>query len=98
MALAVHHAHHAQALEQDGLAFAEHLFLARQGLGIIFTTHAPDHAHALADRTLILSPTHPPRLGPTADLLTEATLTDAYGVPIRLVRADGHVACVAVVE
>ena len=72
--------------------------LARQGLGIIFTTHAPDHAHALADRTLILSPSHPPQLGPTAALLTEATLSGAYGVPIRLVRADGHVACVAVVE
>ena len=72
--------------------------LARQGLGVIFTTHAPDHAHALADRTLILSPSHPPQLGPTAALLTEATLSGAYGVPIRLVRADGHVACVAVVE
>jgi len=72
--------------------------LARQGLGVIFTTHAPDHAHALADRTLILSLSHPPQLGPTAALLTEDTLSGAYGVPIRLVRADGHIACVAVVE
>ncbi|MBW8727191.1 MAG: ABC transporter ATP-binding protein [Inquilinus limosus] len=72
--------------------------LARQGLGILFTTHAPDHAHALADRTLILSPSEPPQLGPTAALLTEETLSGAYGVPIRLVRADGHVACVAVVD
>jgi iron complex transport system ATP-binding protein len=72
--------------------------LAGQGLGIIFTTHAPDQAAALADRTLILCRSRPPQFGPTADLLTEERLSEAYGVPIRLIRADGHVACVAQVE
>lgn len=69
--------------------------LAANGLAVIFTTHAPDHAYALADRTLVMSPDHPPVLGQTAEILTEAVLSRAYGVPIRLIRADGHVACVA---
>ncbi|BCG86979.1 ABC transporter ATP-binding protein [Mesorhizobium sp. 113-3-9] len=72
--------------------------LAASGLAVIFTTHAPDHAYALADRTLVMSPRHPPVLGPTGEILTESVLSGAYGVPIRLIRAGGHVACVAEVE
>lgn len=69
--------------------------LARRGLAIVFTTHAPDQAHALADRTLILSRQDPPCIGATGDLLTEAVLSRLYGLPIRLLRSDGHIACVA---
>jgi iron complex transport system ATP-binding protein len=72
--------------------------LARQGLGIIFTTHAPDHAYALADRTLVLSQHHPPLLGGTRAVLTAERLSETYGVPIRLIREGGHIACVAEVE
>ncbi|TPM28290.1 ABC transporter ATP-binding protein [Mesorhizobium sp. B2-3-4] len=72
--------------------------LAASGLAVIFTTHAPDHALALADRTLVMSPGHPPELGATGEILTEAVLSRAYGVPIRLIRAGGHVACVAEIE
>jgi iron complex transport system ATP-binding protein len=69
--------------------------LAAGGLAVILTTHAPDHAYALADRTLVMSPHQPPVLGATGEILTEAVLSGAYGVPIRLIRSGGHVACVA---
>jgi iron complex transport system ATP-binding protein len=72
--------------------------LAKSGLGIIFTTHAPDHALALADCTLVLSPRHPPLIGPTRDVLTEETLSSAYGVPVQLVASGGHVSCVARIQ
>lgn len=72
--------------------------LAKGGLAVIFTTHAPDHAYALADRTLVLSPQHKPALGATRDILTEATLSRTYGVPIRLIRSEEHIVCVADVE
>ena len=52
----------------------------------------------LADQTLILSPNHRPSLGATRDILTEAILSRTYGVPIRLVEAGDHIACVAEVE
>ncbi|QND65599.1 ABC transporter ATP-binding protein [Mesorhizobium loti] len=72
--------------------------LAKAGLAVIFTTHAPDHAFSLADQTLILSPNHSPSLGATKDILTETMLSRTYGVPIRLIGAGDHVACVAEVD
>jgi iron complex transport system ATP-binding protein len=69
--------------------------LAKNGLAVIFTTHAPDQAFSLADQTLILSPNHPPSIGKTMEMLTEATLSRAYGVPIRLIKSEEHIACVA---
>ncbi|MEO5756944.1 MAG: ABC transporter ATP-binding protein [Mesorhizobium sp.] len=72
--------------------------LAKGGLAVIFTTHAPDHAYTLADRTLLLSPNHPPELGATSDILTEETLSRTYGVAIRLIRSGNHIGCVAEVE
>lgn len=64
--------------------------LAGSGLGIIFTTHAPDHAEQLAHRTLILSPTQPPRIGATGDVLSEHVLSATYRTPIRVVRCEGR--------
>jgi iron complex transport system ATP-binding protein len=34
----------------------------------------------------------------TGEILTEAVLSRAYGVPIRLIRSAKHVACVAELE
>ncbi|WP_352609815.1 hypothetical protein [Mesorhizobium sp. M0239] len=36
--------------------------------------------------------------GATRDILTETTLSRTYGVPIRLIEAGDHVACVAKVD
>lgn len=72
--------------------------LAKRGLGVIFTTHAPDHAHRLAHRTLILSPDQPSRIGATTDILTEQALSATYGVPIYAIRSEGHVAFIAHVD
>lgn len=72
--------------------------LANAGLAVIFTTHAPDHAFSLADQTLVLSANHPPTMGKTKEMLTEAALSKAYGVPIRLIKAGEHIACVAQVD
>jgi iron complex transport system ATP-binding protein len=71
---------------------------AKAGLAVIFTTRAPDHAFGLADQTLILSPSHPPSLGATKTILTEAMLSRTYGVPIRLIGDGDHIACVAEVD
>jgi len=72
--------------------------LAKRGLGVIFTTHAPDHAHRLAHSTLILSTDQPPQIGATADILTEHVLSATYGIPIRTIRSEGHVAFIADVD
>ncbi|WP_054311281.1 ABC transporter ATP-binding protein [Mesorhizobium sp. 1M-11] len=72
--------------------------LVETGLAVIFTTHAPDHAYTLADRTLVLSRDHPPAVGPTSKILTEETLSQTYGVPIRVIRSGNHITCVAEID
>ncbi|MFE9664751.1 ATP-binding cassette domain-containing protein [Streptomyces sp. NPDC005955] len=63
--------------------------LAADGMGITLTTHHPDHALHLADDvTLVLGP-EDVRTGPAADLLTAATLTEVYGLPVTTPRAGG---------
>ncbi len=56
--------------------------LARErGLGIIFTTHQPDHAHAIAHSTLLMQ--RPvPRFGASADILTAANLRELFAIDI----------------
>lgn len=54
--------------------------LAEEGMGIIFTTHDPTHALHLSHRTLRME--EELTLGPTAELLTEESLTRMYRVPV----------------
>ena len=66
--------------------------LADAGLAVLFTTHAPDHAHLLADRTLVLSRGRKLAMGMTQDILSEAVLSHAYEVPVRKISFGAHVA------
>jgi iron complex transport system ATP-binding protein len=56
--------------------------LADDGLAIVFTTHQPNHALAIADKVLALPPDAPPHAGPTRDVLTDATVAALYGLPV----------------
>jgi iron complex transport system ATP-binding protein len=65
------------------------LRLAASGIGVVMTTHAPDHAFLCdADAVLITGPSNL-RRGPVRDVLTEENLSAAYGVPVR-VTASTH--------
>ncbi|WP_054687175.1 ABC transporter ATP-binding protein [Microbacterium sp. No. 7] len=59
--------------------------LAEAGIGVVMTTHAPDHAF-LCDAEVVLL-TGPSRMqrGPARDVLTSERLSDAYGVDVRVV-------------
>lgn len=72
--------------------------LAKGGLGVIFTTHAPDHADQLAHRTLVLSPNRPSLVGETGDILSGPVLSATYGIPIRTVRSEGRMLFVADID
>jgi iron complex transport system ATP-binding protein len=59
--------------------------LARQGIGIILSTHDPDHAFACADRVALL---HEGRLiacGSPEDVVTSANLQRLYDVAVDIV-------------
>jgi iron complex transport system ATP-binding protein len=70
--------------------------LARTGLGIVLSTHDPDHALACATRVAVL---HDGRLlaqGLPREVLTGDLMGEVYGVPVRIVTLDdGRTVCLS---
>ena len=62
--------------------------LADAGMGVLLTTHHPDHAFALADRAVLLHGGQDVRAGPVSSVLTAGALSELYDVPIRTVSYD----------
>jgi iron complex transport system ATP-binding protein len=60
-----------------------------QGLCVIFTTHDPAHAQAVADRALLLMPDKSYLFGASNSVLTERHLSRLYGLPIRSAVVEG---------
>jgi len=67
--------------------------LSRQGLGVVLTTHDPGHAFRVADTVLLMSRDLSVSSGNPALVLTEASLSAAYGRSIRLFMAEGQTVC-----
>lgn len=59
--------------------------LADAGLGVIMTTHVPDHAFQCASRVALMSQGRILAMDTPSAALTEAGLLKAYGVPLRVV-------------
>lgn len=58
--------------------------LAGDGVGILWATHAPDHALACADRVALVARGGLVNYGATAEVVDAATLSDLYGVAIEI--------------
>jgi len=56
--------------------------LADEGMTVVMTTHHPDHALHIAERSMLMVAGDDQRVGTTRELLTESLLTDMYGVAI----------------
>ncbi|UPO78160.1 ABC transporter ATP-binding protein [Arthrobacter sp. Helios] len=56
--------------------------LAADGIGVIMTTHHPDHALHVSRNALLFVGSHDTRWGPVEDLLTGPALSEVYGLPI----------------
>jgi iron complex transport system ATP-binding protein len=59
--------------------------LRAAGLGVLLSTHAPDHAFAVADRVLLLEGGRLVADGPPAAAITAERLAAVYGVAVELV-------------
>ncbi len=71
--------------------------LAASGLGIVLSTHNPDHALACATRVHLLADGTTQAAGPPGDVLTPEILSRTYGVPVAVEQLrDGHRVCVPV--
>jgi iron complex transport system ATP-binding protein len=64
--------------------------LHSDGSTIIFTTHEPEAAIAVASDIILIRAGHILKSGTSEEVLTSENLTAAYGSPVRLVRVDGH--------
>lgn len=59
--------------------------LADDGMGIVMTTHHPDHAFQIAERSLLIVAEDDVRVGPTEDLLSAHFLSELYDLEIATV-------------
>jgi iron complex transport system ATP-binding protein len=59
--------------------------LAGRGMAVILSTHDPDQAFLCADRVALLHDGRLAHLGPTAEVVTPATLRETYGVDVDVV-------------
>lgn len=62
--------------------------LVADGLGVLLTTHHPDHALYLADSVVLMGGAGAVTHGPAADLLTEESLSRLYAVDVCIVSYD----------
>jgi iron complex transport system ATP-binding protein len=60
------------------------------GSTIIFTTHEPEAAIAVASDIILIRAGQILACGSSDTVLTSQNLTEAYGSPIRVIQVDGH--------
>jgi iron complex transport system ATP-binding protein len=56
--------------------------LAHAGLGVVLSTHDPDHALDMAQKVVVIAGHTQAAYGPTRDILTARLLSDVYGVTV----------------
>jgi iron complex transport system ATP-binding protein len=68
--------------------------LAAEGLGIVFSTHHPDQALAVATHAALMRDGGLQGTGPASDVLTGEHLSALFGVPLSVEKAAGISVCV----
>lgn len=62
--------------------------LSGRGLGVVMTTHNPDHAFLCPGKVVLLQRDQPALYGCTDEIVTEDNLRSAYGVEVNIVTLD----------
>jgi iron complex transport system ATP-binding protein len=63
--------------------------LQSQGVTIVFTTHEPDVASALATHMVLMREGQVLQTGPIAEVMTDASLSTLYNMPIHVKELEG---------
>ena len=77
--------------------------LSARGLGVLMTTHNPDHAFLCCDRVILLTKHKEVLVGTVDEIVTEDNLARAYGVEVKItetVTPSGNIvrSCVPVLD
>jgi len=62
----------------------EVIYLSSESIGILMITHYPEHAFLCADKVALFRKNSAVSFGPASEILTEQTLSDAYGVVVKI--------------
>ena len=65
--------------------------LKREGVSLLFSTHDPDFAAALADRVILVHDRNVIAVGTPEETLTQENLSYLYGVPVTVRRVDDSI-------
>jgi iron complex transport system ATP-binding protein len=77
----------------QGKVMNEIRMLAASGIGVLFTTHDPNHALRIGDRAYLMRDGQRLGEGPVNSVLTRETLENLYGAPVESVSGpEGRVA------
>lgn len=68
--------------------------LRESGMGVIMTTHFPDHALMLSGTTAVLRGGRVAHWGIASDVVTDETMGELYGIKVGVRNVDGHPVCV----
>lgn len=74
----------------QGRVLREMRRLASEGLGVIFTTHDPNHALRYADRAMLMRDGRLLADGPAGEVLTAEALAGMYGTEVSALRDAAH--------
>ncbi len=58
--------------------------LSEEGVGVIMTSHFPDHAYLACSKAVVMSRTEPFHVGPVDEIVTESILAAAYGIKVKV--------------
>ena len=58
--------------------------LSEEGVGVIMTSHFPDHAYLACSKAVVMSRTEPFRVGPVDHIVTEPILAAAYDIKVKI--------------
>jgi iron complex transport system ATP-binding protein len=64
--------------------------LSEIGLGVLMTTHSPDHAFLCSTRVILITREKEVLEGPVEEIVTEENLRRAYGVDVRITETTGR--------
>ena len=77
--------------------------LSGRGLGVLITTHSPDHAFLCCDRVILITKSKKVFEGTVDEIVTEENLREAYGIDVKIIETrsdDGQLvrSCVPMIK
>ncbi|OPX43381.1 putative ABC transporter ATP-binding protein [Ruminiclostridium hungatei] len=64
--------------------------LVEKGIGVIMTSHFPDHAFICSGKVVLMQKNHKFIAGLSEEVVTEGNLQDTYGVDVKIVSSPGR--------